>query len=1180
MKRCPVCSAEYPDSQKFCVTDGTPLPMPRAEAGQPVAMLRVILQDRDIMQVPLSDAELEIGKSAENGLAIPDPTVSRKHAIIRREGDHYSVYDAGSRNGVFVNGSKLGPAGHALKTGDVIQLGKVRITFGYQASGVRPVPAPEVPAVPQIDSIEVTMPGGKRITVPVTGAEIDIGRADDNEIVLDDPTVSRKHAVLRRSDNVWRIFNIGRNAIFVNGRQVGEQGTIVNPGDTASVGNCSLDFILGSDAGLRTVSGVAVPPVPGGQPGASDATDRIQRPPEPQQPDSTFKLPPTTASPRPPASDKTDRISPPAPPAAPPPPPPPPPPPSPPPPPFEPPGNAAYRVRKTGELIPAAPPRPGAPAVSNAPIILDGRYEIEGKIAEASTGTVYRAKRVLLGDKVAVKVLRPELVRDPMAVERFKRQAQVAARIRHPNSVQVFDFGTTPEGAVYLVEELLSGQTLRDLIRRERGLSVVRIAGLLNQICGAVHTAHVNGIVLRDVKPDSIYVEVGVDGKEIIKVGGYGLAKLTGAAAVGNVTMAVTARQFGTPEYMSPEQILDRQLDSRSDVYSLGCILYELLAGSPPFLAPTPAQVAELQLYGAPPDLSDTFRPDIDEGIEAVVNRALRKDPTHRQQTALQLAAEFEAVAGGPGNFARNILAKTGLLKMPLPAAAYAPVAVPAGEAVLPSVVAEEVSTGRGAFNPVVLALMAESFISKVSSGMVKTTVPLFALLIFGFDIASIMGLTLLQNVVPLVLRPMFGSMADKYGKKKIFMLALGFRTFVSVLYAVALNPYMFAGVSVIRGIADSAKGPSTSALIADSTDEKHIAKAYSWYQTIKSTAGGVGESVAAFVLTGLVLFFAGQTTVTLNVAVLEETNKKGQQIEQILAAPEDVSADQTLPGTEAHPAPFKVTRVEQRTMALKDVPIDDLTKAVEATALRRALITILLTSTFLSLLSFILVWVVIKEEPKKDKKKKKSKTGQLGIPGAVVEKGPPVLAFTFLGMALTAPAYMVTGEFFTILAVKLEVTPSALGWIKIVAETMVPLFVGPFFGWLADRIGASKVIALRSIANILTSMFFYITPWFAGTALLGIVMGFARGLDEIGKAAFKPTWGAIAAKVSSYNLANRSKTMGTLEAGVDASDLIFPQLAGLLLQFLSLGWLMSVRTILAVIAEIYSIILHRKYKI
>ncbi|MCC6743016.1 MAG: MFS transporter [Acidobacteria bacterium] len=1131
-----------------------------------MAMLRVILPDRDIMQVPLSDAELEIGKSADNGLAIPDPTVSRKHAIIRREGEGYAVYDAGSRNGVFVNGTKLGPAGHPLKTGDVIQLGKVRITFGYQATAARPAPEAEPQSPPAIESIDVTMPGGKRVQVPVTGAEIGIGRADDNEIVLDDPTVSRKHAVLRRSDDVWRIFNIGRNAIFVNGRQVGEQGADIGPGDTVSVGNCSLEFVVGSQSSLRTVSGFAVPPVSRDDSTVAappDATDRISRPPEPAQPDSTYRLPPTTSSPQPPSSDRTDRISPPAPP---------PPPPAPPPP-----SASGYRVRKTGELIPVAPPRPDAPAASNAPIVLDGRYEIEGKIAEASTGTVYRAKRVLLGDKVAVKVLRPELVRDRMSVERFKRQAQVAARIRHPNSVQVFDFGTTPEGAVYLVEELLSGQTLRDLIRRERGLSVVRIVGLLNQICGAVHTAHVNGIVLRDVKPDSIYVEPGADGKEIIKVGGYGLAKLTGAAAEGNVTMAATARLFGSPEYMSPEQILDRQLDSRSDVYSLGCILYELLAGSPPFLAPTPAQVAEQQLYGTPPDLSETFRPDIDEGIEAVVNRALKKDPNYRQQTALQLAAEFEAVAGGPGSFARNILNKTGLLKFPVPAVAYAPAAVPAGEAVLPSVVAEEKSTGRGAFNPIVLALMAESFISKVSSGMVKTTVPLFALLIFGFDIASIMGLTLLQNIVPLLLRPIFGTAADKYGKKKVFMLALGFRTFVSVLYAIALNPIMFAGVSVVRGLADSAKGPSTSALIADSTDEKHIAQAYSWYQTIKSVAGGVGESVAAFVLTGLVLYFAGATNVTLNVAVLEETNKKGQQIEQILASPEEVSAEQTLPGTESHPEPFRVSRVEQRTVSLREVPIDDLTKAVEAGALRRALVTILLTSTFLSLVSFLLVWIVIKEEPKKEKKQKKQITG---VANAVAEKGPPVLAFTFLGMALTAPAYMVTGEFFTILAVKLEVTPAALGWIKIIAETMVPLFVGPFFGWLADRIGASKVIALRSVANIATSALFYITPWFAGTALLGLMMGIARGVDEIGKAAFKPTWGAIAAKVSSFNLANRSKTMGTLEAGVDASDLIFPQLAGLLLQFLSLGWLMAVRTFLAIIAEFYSLILTKKYKI
>ena len=174
----------------------------------------------------------------------------------------------------------------------------------------------------------------------------------------------------------------------------------------------------------------------------------------------------------------------------------------------------------------------------------------------------------------------------------------------------------------------------------------------------------------------------------------------------------------------------------------------------------------------------------------------------------------------------------------------------------------------------------------------------------------------------------------------------------------------------------------------------------------------------------------------------------------------------------------------------------------------------------------------------------------------------------------------MVTGEFFTILAVKLDVTPGALGWIKIFSETLVPLLFGPFFGWLADRIGAGKVIALRSVANLLTSALFWIVPWFAGSALLGVVMGIARAVDEIGKAAFKPTWGAIAAKVSSYNLDSRSKTMGILEGGVDASDLAFPVIAGIMLQYLSLGPLMLVRALLAIVAEVYGFVLMRKYKI
>jgi MFS family permease len=143
-----------------------------------------------------------------------------------------------------------------------------------------------------------------------------------------------------------------------------------------------------------------------------------------------------------------------------------------------------------------------------------------------------------------------------------------------------------------------------------------------------------------------------------------------------------------------------------------------------------------------------------------------------------------------------------------------------------------------------------------------------------------------------------------------------------------------------------------------------------------------------------------------------------------------------------------------------------------------------------------------------------------------------------------------------------------------------VPLLFGPFFGWLADRIGAGKVIALRSLANLLTSALFWIVPWFAGTALLGIAMGVARAIDEVGKAAFKPTWGAISAKISSFNLSTRSRTMGILEGGVDASDLAFPVIAGAMLQYLSLGPLMLLRGLLAIAAEIYGFLLMRKYKI
>jgi serine/threonine-protein kinase len=990
----------------------------------------------------------------------------------------------------------------------------------------------------------VQLPDGNTREIPLSASELNIGRAPENPIYISDPMVSRYHARVRRQEGQYVIVDTGSSSgVFINGQRIGPQGRALRQGDVITMGRTKITF------SAQTAQKQQKP--------AQQLATRVEPVPDKPAPVKPAPVKPAPVKPAPvnprPTRPTNQKVADPGPP---------------------------YNAMQGG-----GQPQPAEDLLGQAQgrkIILDGRYELESKIAVRANGTIYRARRIMLGDHVAVRILRAELVKDRSAYERFCRQAQIAARIHHPNSVQIYDFGSTADGIVYTVEELLSGRSLRDLLDERRGLTLSRIVSIFTQICGAAHAAHLNGIVLRDIKPESIFIERGVDGREIVKVGGFGLAKVDPAIS-GGVTMAEQVMIMGTPEYMSPEQWLDRPLDSRSDVYSLGVILFEMLTGGVPFDALRQDEIAQLHLTAPVPDITEIGRPDLDEDVAAVVNRALAKDPNMRQPTALHLAAELQAVSGARGGIVGTLINRAVGIKPAAPLVMpQIPSPAPAGEAGMASVVARVEPKGQKTLNPVVLALMAEAFLSRVSGGLVKTALPLYALLVLGLDITAIAGLVLIQNIVPLLLRPLFGTLADKYGKKRVFMISLAIRSAVGLLYAIATVPMLFI-ISLIRGLADSAKGPSASAMIADNSDEKNVARAYSLYTTTKSTSGGIGESIPAFLLGTLLVVFVGTSTVTVNVAVLDEVNKKGEPLEQVLKSPDEVAQDRTLPPTEAHPQPRNVVSVEQRETQIKKIPIKDLPKVVDETILKKVLVIVFAASTILSSISLLLVQVFVKEKKKEKKDKKKGKPGGTALlqrGAAPPEKQPSVWSFALLGTALTAPAYMVTGEFFTVLAVKLEVTPDALGWIKIVAETIIPLVFGPSFGWLADRIGASKVIALRSIANLATSALFWITPWFAGTALLGVMMGLARGVDEIGKAAFKPTWGAIAAKVSSFNLATRSKTMGIMEGGVDASDLAFPPLAALLLQYYSLGILMAVRSVLAIIAEIYGYFLLRKHKI
>ncbi|MEN3329811.1 MAG: eukaryotic-like serine/threonine-protein kinase [Acidobacteriota bacterium] len=277
---------------------------------------------------------------------------------------------------------------------------------------------------------------------------------------------------------------------------------------------------------------------------------------------------------------------------------------------------------------------------------LDEKYRLEERLGVGGMGTVYRARHLLIDRPVAVKVLNKLFVEDEAARTRFRREARAAGRLQHPNAVTVTDFGESQDGYVYLVMELLEGRTLRDVLAKEAPLDVARSVALMLQISAAVAAAHEAGIIHRDLKPANIFVVQHPEVPAVVKVLDFGIAKLASELLddEDSLTLTQVGAMIGTPRYMSPEQCDGLDLTPAADVYSLGCILYEMLTGTVPFSGATPLAIAVRQTSEIPRSPRD-FVSSIPAALEQVVLHTLEKRPEDRPPNAAAFREELLATA-------------------------------------------------------------------------------------------------------------------------------------------------------------------------------------------------------------------------------------------------------------------------------------------------------------------------------------------------------------------------------------------------------------------------------------------------------------------------------------------------------------------------------------------------------
>jgi len=318
-------------------------------------------------------------------------------------------------------------------------------------------------------------------------------------------------------------------------------------------------------------------------------------------------------------------------------------------------GRAGEGDKKLSEIaiIPANQPVGDDPYIGTT---LNGRFTVDKKLGEGGFGAVYNGIQLLTGRRVAIKLLHPEMTRDQNVVARFRREGQVLCSLRDAHTITTYDFDQTADGTLFIAMELLEGRSLHDVFHDEAPIAWQRMLKVMSEMCSSLEEAHTLGIVHRDLKPENIYLENRPGNPEFVKILDFGIAKVMRGDSSGlggdmSPQLTATGQTLGTLEYMSPEQLMGKPLDGRSDIYGLGVVAFEMLTGRLPFPdAVGPAALISAQLKKTPP-VASQINPAgaIPPVVDKLILKMLAKDKNQRFRDVGALRREIEEILSGAG---------------------------------------------------------------------------------------------------------------------------------------------------------------------------------------------------------------------------------------------------------------------------------------------------------------------------------------------------------------------------------------------------------------------------------------------------------------------------------------------------------------------------------------------------